>query len=108
MLNKIKRFLTSLLPIAPNRRGACNRCGDCCKLPYPCPFLRYDDQGLSSCAVYYFRPPSCRKYPRTAAENLTPQTCGFYFVAPPARLPAPVPTFEPAPANQVLATEKGV
>jgi uncharacterized protein len=82
MRAKLKRFLTSLLPVAENRRGACNRCGQCCKLPFPCPFLRFDEQGLSSCAVYYARPPSCRKYPRIAAENLTPQTCGYYFVSP--------------------------
>lgn len=82
MLNKLKRLTTSLLPIDPNRRGECNRCGACCKLPYPCPFLRYDDQGLAGCAAYKLRPPSCRKYPRTASENLTPAECGFYFIRP--------------------------
>ena len=79
MKKKIKRLATSLLPVAPNRVGDCNRCGECCKLPYPCPFLRYDADGLSMCAIYTFRPPSCRKYPRTAEENLTPQVCGFSF-----------------------------
>jgi len=82
MRAKLKRFLTSLLPVAENRRGECNRCGQCCKLPFPCPFLRFDEEGLSSCAVYFARPPSCRKYPRVAAENLTSQTCGYYFVSP--------------------------
>jgi len=82
MLNKLKRFATSLLPIDADRRGECNRCGACCKLPYPCPFLRFDDQGLSSCAVYHFRPPSCRKYPRTASEHLTVEQCGYYFIRP--------------------------
>ena len=48
MLNKVKRFTTSLLPIDETRQGECNRCGACCKLPYPCPFLRFDDEGLSS------------------------------------------------------------
>jgi uncharacterized protein len=81
MLNKLKRLTTSLLPVAANRRGECNRCGACCKLPYPCPFLRFDDEGLSSCAVYHIRPPSCRKYPRIASEHLTQEKCGFYFVA---------------------------
>jgi len=81
MLNKLKRFTTSLLPIDPTRQGECNRCGACCKLPYPCPFLRFDDDGLSSCAVYHVRPPSCRKYPRTADENLTPEQCGFSFAS---------------------------
>ena len=80
LLYKLKRLTTSLLPIDEGRRGECNRCGECCKLPYPCPFLRFDDQGLSSCAVYHARPPSCRKYPRVASENVTQETCGFYFV----------------------------
>ncbi|WP_295399531.1 hypothetical protein [uncultured Thiocystis sp.] len=107
MLNKTRRFLTSLLPVAPNRRGECNRCGSCCKLPYPCPFLRFDDAGLSSCAVYYFRPPSCRKYPRVAAENLTPQTCGFFFVAPEQIGHRPAPGFEPASVQVRTAEEPG-
>jgi len=80
LTRKIQRFTTSLLPVDTGRRGDCNRCGECCKLPFPCPFLRYDQQGLSSCAVYHARPPSCRKYPRTASENLTPATCSYYFV----------------------------
>lgn len=110
MLHKFIRLMTSLRPIDPNRRGACNRCGDCCKLPYPCPFLRFDEEGLSRCAVYRFRPPSCRKYPRVAAENLTPQTCGFSFL-PPALAPAlgkrhAPPSLEPIGAK-VWATEEG-
>ncbi len=88
MKNKIKRLATSLLPVDEERRGDCNRCGDCCKLPYPCPFLRFDEDGLSSCAVYGLRPPSCRKYPRTSVENLTPETCGYYFVNANELIPA--------------------
>ncbi|MGD8206630.1 MAG: hypothetical protein PVH47_01000 [Thiohalocapsa sp.] len=80
LFQKLKRFSTSLLPVDGSRRGECNRCGQCCQLPFPCPFLRYDSEGLSSCSVYHLRPPSCRKYPRTASENVTPETCGFYFV----------------------------
>lgn len=80
MKYKLLRFATSVLPVADTRRGSCNRCGECCKLPSPCKFLRYDENGLSSCAVYNLRPPSCRKYPRTASENLTPETCGFFFL----------------------------
>ena len=94
MVNKFKRLATSFLPVDTNRRGECNRCGACCKLPYPCPFLRYDDQGLSSCAVYRFRPSSCRKYPRTESENLTPEQCGFYFVRQDEALTTP-PSLNP-------------
>ncbi|CAD7856721.1 MAG: hypothetical protein [Olavius algarvensis Gamma 1 endosymbiont] len=35
---------------------------------------------MSLCSIYHLRPPSCRKYPRTADENLTPETCGYSFV----------------------------
>ncbi len=80
MVNKILRFITSMRPIADARRGFCNRCGTCCKLPNRCKFLRYDEKGLSRCAIYRWRPPSCRKYPRTERENLTSQTCGYYFI----------------------------
>lgn len=105
MWNKLKRLLTSLLPVDVNRRGGCNRCGECCKLPYPCPFLKFDDQGLSACSVYLLRPPSCRKYPRVASENLTQHACGYYFIAPDqvGRLPSPL--LEPVPASLLVTDE---
>ena len=78
---KAKRQLTMFLPVADDRVGQCNRCGDCCKLPYPCPFLRYDENNHARCAVYHFRPPSCRVYPRTAGEHRTKATCGFSFTS---------------------------
>lgn len=99
MKAKMKRFLTSLLPVADNRRGECNRCGQCCKLPFPCPFLRFDAEGLSSCAAYLVRPPSCRKYPRTLAENLTTETCGYYFISP-DQLRQELRTANPVPSQQ--------
>ncbi len=79
MLAKIKRFLTCLLPVSKDRHGQCKRCGACCQLPNRCPFYRRDAEGNSLCAIYLFRPPSCRKYPRTASELLTADTCGFRF-----------------------------
>jgi Fe-S-cluster containining protein len=92
MKHKLKRLATSLvLPVSEQRRGDCNRCGECCKLPYVCPFLRYDDNGMSSCAVYHVRPPSCRKYPRTADENVTPHVCGYYFVRADELVPSEKP-----------------
>jgi len=36
---KIKRTCTSFLPVAKNRKGKCNDCGACCKLPNVCNFL---------------------------------------------------------------------
>lgn len=80
MKAKLFRTLTSILPVSSRRRGKCRACGACCKLPYRCPFLRYGSDGRSRCAIYWLRPLNCRKYPRTQAESLTEDSCGFYFV----------------------------
>ncbi len=79
MKAKLMRTITSILPVAENRRGACNNCGACCKLPNPCLFLRYRETGESYCGIYKLRPLNCRKYPRTARELITADTCGFWF-----------------------------
>ena len=76
---KLKRTVTSLLPVDKSRKGNCRRCGACCKLPNTCPFLSIDELGLSVCKIYWLRPPSCRKYPRTKSELLTADTCGYSF-----------------------------
>lgn len=78
---KFMRQLTGFFPVSKDRVGQCGRCGDCCKLPYPCPMLRYDKDGRSRCAIYFFRPPSCRVYPRTSREHRTKATCGFSFAS---------------------------
>lgn len=78
-MEKVKRTVTAvLLPIDSTRKGSCNRCGECCKLPNYCPFLGFDHEGLSYCKIYPIRPMNCRKYPRSADEQICP-TCGFYF-----------------------------
>jgi hypothetical protein len=70
---KIQRTFTAFLPVDNRRKGSCRRCGGCCKLAFRCPF--YDGTG---CAIYAFRPPQCRKYPRTEQESIVPD-CGFVF-----------------------------
>ena len=79
MLPKIKRTLTSVLPVADGRTGGCRKCGACCKLPNPCLFLRYGPDERAFCAVYSVRPLNCRKYPRSREEFATQNTCGFRF-----------------------------
>ena len=76
---KLKRTFTAFLPVAKNRKGQCNRCGACCKLPNVCPWLRYDAEGKSKCIIYPIRPLNCRKYPRTPSEHITTDSCGLYF-----------------------------
>jgi len=80
MLEKIQRTLTSIFPVEDNRQGACNGCGDCCKLPFRCTFLKTDANGNNTCAIYRIRPLNCRKFPRTRGElEAVKENCGFYF-----------------------------
>jgi Fe-S-cluster containining protein len=76
---KVKRTITSILPVDKSRKGKCTRCGACCKLPNPCPFLGIDENGLCTCKIYSLRPLNCRKYPRTKSELITADTCGHSF-----------------------------
>ncbi|MGF1548909.1 MAG: hypothetical protein ACFCUG_16455 [Thiotrichales bacterium] len=89
MKDKIRRTITSILPVASNRRGSCNNCGACCKLPTQCRFLRFNDSGESYCGIYKVRPLNCRKYPRSAAELITADTCGFWFEEVPEQAESP-------------------
>ena len=76
---KIKRTLTSVLPVSKQRRGQCINCGACCRLPATCPFLKTNGDGKGYCGIYPLRPLNCRKYPRTDSEHITKDTCGFHF-----------------------------
>ncbi|MBN2137601.1 MAG: YkgJ family cysteine cluster protein [Sedimentisphaerales bacterium] len=78
-LARTQRTVTAILPVSEKRTGECVSCGECCKLPNVCPFLRYDAQGKSYCTIYSIRPLNCRKYPRTKSEWITSDTCGFSF-----------------------------
>ena len=64
MKNKIKRTITSILPVDQARQGTCNNCGSCCKLPYRCTFLKVAEDGKEYCSIYIVRPLNCRKFPR--------------------------------------------
>ncbi|MDP8219236.1 MAG: YkgJ family cysteine cluster protein [Candidatus Theseobacter exili] len=76
---KLIRTATSVLPVSSERHGNCNGCGECCKLPNACPFLRSGTDGKHYCSIYTFRPLSCRKYPRTKSEFITEKKCGYSF-----------------------------
>lgn len=76
---KVTRFFTSLLlPVDKARTGECSRCGACCEFLVRCPFLKQDSSGAARCGAYIVRPPQCRKYPRSAEEQIH-QPCGFRF-----------------------------
>lgn len=76
---KAKRTITAVLPVSENRRDKCINCGACCKLPNVCPFIKSGADGKEYCSIYPIRPLNCRKYPRTEAEFVTRDTCGFRF-----------------------------
>lgn len=66
------------------RRGACSRCGACCKIMFRCP--AYDDSdGNPKCLIYNDRPGVCSLFPLDEKDlrerNIVmPGTkCGFYF-----------------------------
>src|SRR5688572_2143004 len=76
------------------RRGACSRCGACCKLLFNCP--AYDDSdGSPKCLVYNDRPGVCGLFPMDEKDLrerdiiMPDKKCGFWFeVAPKAGPPA--------------------
>ncbi len=76
--SKAYRTLTCLFPVSRDRKGECVNCGECCKLPNACPFLR-GKKGKTYCSIYKIRPVNCRKYPRTEKEHITQAKCGFKF-----------------------------
>ena len=84
MINKLKRTLTSLMPVEDGRIGSCNNCGACCRLPFRCMFSKTttdeNNEQKEYCSIYTVRPPNCRKFPRSAEEySLVKDTCGFDF-----------------------------
>jgi hypothetical protein len=76
---KLKRTVGAFFKVDPRREGECKNCGACCSLPVRCLFLRNGKDGKAFCSIYYFRPPNCRKYPRTNKEWITRDVCGFHF-----------------------------
>jgi len=92
-LGKFERTITAFLPVSPARRGECRNCGACCKKnPTRCPLLRFDKNGKSYCAIWKYRPPQCRKYPRIENEQVIgfgKANCGYYFVAEESRVKRP-------------------
>ncbi|MCP4397733.1 MAG: hypothetical protein GY801_10600 [bacterium] len=97
---KFLRTLGAFFPISPQRRGHCLNCGACCRLPNRCGFLKEGDDGKQFCAVYRFRPPNCRKYPRVEREWIVREHCGFYF--------APSPCTEKEPDNITISSQDSI
>jgi hypothetical protein len=70
------------------RRGACSRCGACCKILFKCP--AYDESGAEPrCLIYNDRPGVCGLFPIDRADLrerdiVSPGTkCGYWFTDTP-------------------------
>jgi hypothetical protein len=68
------------------RKGACKRCGACCRLFLKkCVYLNFDQDGNALCLKYKgFRMPNCRIFPIdkrdiTDRDMISETPCGFYF-----------------------------
>lgn len=61
------------MPVRKGRKGECEGCGDCCRLPFKCFFLSDENK----CRIYALRPPQCRKFPRTKKDLTEVDSCGF-------------------------------
>jgi hypothetical protein len=66
------------------RKGACHRCGACCKLLFQCPAFD-DSDGSPKCLIYNDRPGVCGLFPLDEADLrerdavMPGKKCGFYF-----------------------------
>jgi hypothetical protein len=74
------------------RRGACSRCGACCKLLFQCP--AYDESdGNPKCLIYNDRPGVCGLFPLDEQDLkerdivMPDKKCGFFFSDTPAPPP---------------------
>lgn len=82
VLGKLRRVIVGAVltdldrsHLAKSRKGSCDRCGECCKILFRCPF--YDD--ATGCTVYDRRPPSCRLFPMIPADLQEVSRCSISF-----------------------------
>lgn len=76
------------------RRGDCNRCGACCKIPFECLFLG-EDEGGYYCKIYQtpYAMVSCKHFPFTPSDLQEvyryiggPENCTIWFDGEPEPL----------------------
>ncbi|MCX7934083.1 MAG: hypothetical protein N3A66_02355 [Planctomycetota bacterium] len=91
-MGKIKRLVMGHFAKAyvarqeQRRRGACQRCGACCRLVFICPFLQTHEDGSTTCRIHVRRPLNCRVFPidegclRERDAVLPERPCGYSFV----------------------------
>jgi hypothetical protein len=97
---KIRRFVQAKFQreraeaLVAMRQGECNRCGECCRILFRCPFLGKDAQGENTCRIYEKRFGACRLYPIQPADLREVKSCSYTFVQTEEieGVPAPVTT----------------
>jgi len=82
------------------RIGSCKRCGKCCdpstlapriaeyiarQVPFlvvgkPCPHLKRNEDGTTTCLIYEKRPKWCRDFPAEPADIAALPECGYRFI----------------------------
>lgn len=66
------------------RRSECAHCGACCEILWRCPFLKENDEGVSSCSVHDKRPITCRTFPVDpwSVDMISEETrpCSYEFI----------------------------
>ncbi len=85
---KLRRFVQAQAgqdteALLARRSGECNRCGDCCKIVFRCPFLGTDAEGQYTCRIYDYRFSQCRLFPLHAVDLREVKQCSFTFQAEP-------------------------
>jgi hypothetical protein len=82
---KVRRFLQSQFrkervhALVVQRHGECNRCGECCRILFRCPFLRSDGNGGHLCSIYALRFDQCRHYPIQPCDLREVESCSYQF-----------------------------
>jgi uncharacterized protein len=84
---KVRRFIQSnLFPrqtqeLLKMRQGDCDRCGECCKILFRCPFLGQDSKGEYLCRIYQRRFSQCRLFPIQPRDLREVTRCSYTFAS---------------------------
>jgi len=84
---KVRRFVQSQFrkdevdAMVAQRHGDCNRCGECCRILFRCPFLGSDGNGGYACRIYENRFAQCRHFPIQPRDLREVENCSYTFPA---------------------------
>lgn len=82
---KLRRFFQASVlredpaPLLAKRQGECNRCGECCKILFRCPFLGEESPGHYTCRIYAQRFEQCRLFPVRPMDLREVKQCSYTF-----------------------------